>query len=61
MYLSEAAIELLLNCPLIIEMDEGDVIVNYNLDDDQNVEAFLEHNTLLIGKTDSGRFVFAQF
>ena len=43
------------------EMHADDIIEAYSLDADTDVEQYLNDNTLLIGKTDAGAYVFAQF
>lgn len=48
-------------CCDFCEMDADEVRDSYSVDADTDVESFLEHNTLLIGKTDAGAYVFAQF
>ncbi|CAB4164516.1 hypothetical protein UFOVP830_45 [uncultured Caudovirales phage] len=48
-------------CCEFTEMDAGEVRYSYRLDADTDVEQYLNDNTLLIGKTDAGAYVFAQF
>ena len=48
-------------CCEYFEMDAGEVRVNYCLDDDADVEAYLNDNTCVIGQTDDGAYVFQQF
>jgi hypothetical protein len=48
-------------CCEFTEMDADEVRDGYRIDDDTNVEEYLNDNTLLIGKTDAGTYVFAQF
>jgi hypothetical protein len=43
------------------EMDAAEVRDGYRIDDDTNVEEYLNENTILIGKTADGFYVFAQF
>lgn len=43
------------------EMTPDEVREDYSLDDDQDVEEFLNENTSVVGVTKAGDFVFAQF
>ena len=48
-------------CCEYCEMDADEVRADYRLDDDADVEAYLNDNTCVIGQTDAGAYVFAQF
>ena len=48
-------------CCDFCEMDADEVRDDYRLDADTDVEQYLNDNTLLIGKTAEGFYVFAQF
>jgi len=48
-------------CCEFCEMTADEVRDDYRLGADTDVEQYLNDNTLLIGKTDAGAYVFAQF
>ena len=48
-------------CCEFTEMNADEVRDDYRLDADTDVEQYLNDNTLLIGKTAEGFYVFAQF
>jgi len=43
------------------ELTADEIRADYGLDDDADVEAYLNDNTCVIGQTDAGAYVFAQF
>lgn len=43
------------------ELTADEIRADYRLDDDADVEAYLNDNTCVIGQTDAGAYVFAQF
>lgn len=59
----EAGIELdvVAICCEYAESDESDIRSDYSLDDDEDVEEYLQNNTSFIGKTSDDKFVYAKF
>lgn len=48
-------------CCYYCEMTPEQVCASYRTELNDNIEEFLQENTVYIGKTDAGDFVFAQF
>ena len=48
-------------CCEFYESDEDEIRDNYSLDEDQDVEEYLNDNTMLVGITEAGGYVYQAF